>query len=1388
MPMSNKAKGRLVILLIAAAGVAAAGAGLYTLRQATQQRTLSSAREQGLAAYEQENWDETLRHLGRYIGTNREDAEAWLATADARHRVPADRGNHIAEALGYTRHVLSMEPNNTRALRLALELEVQLGQRTEALQTADRLLAIDANDRDALGVKAVIQQALGNEPGVRQAIARLDEAYPEDFDAQFFVVSRRMDLGDDPRVIASELALRLEQNPQNLSARLVHALVLQRAGLLDRARESARAIEPAALTARAELMGVALRLYDVLGMQAEAEKIVTLATGGNAQTSAVLVAAERAWKNGSPNEALRLIEPIRAQLTSASDRELGWSAFLDAAIGLGEQSPLLRALQSRSTAEARGWVELVRGFRELDAQRPARARAVFRAILERDRSNELAWFLLGDSDLALAELRSAADAYRQTLRTDPRWLTAHVRLSETLMSLGEARAARDAAAEAMRAFPREGVLLDAWLRATVALAQGPSMLPEELASAIRFLERLVQVTPDDGALLGELAKLRAIEGETQIAGMIVARLLDEERELTPARAASVVDVFRARGVAIDPRLQAMASRPTREDAFERAMQALREGRADEGREIIEQAARDATGEADRKTVEVWRALYKDRAGDEDAPKALGALSSAHPEDARVQLAVLGAESIWRSPENAQPVIGRLRELTGEQATNWRVHESRRLLLVDRGERQAANVATLLGPVLRREPDNVRALLLMSEAMSLLGDRDASIAHLNRAVIAAPERTDLLPPLIAQLQAAGRENDAREAMERLATAGGLDLPARRARADLLIRQGMYSRAIAELESIADASGEVNDRLRLAGTLTQSGRPDRAARIFESLLETHGSDVGVLQAAAEFYAMRGEMTRAESLAEQLPEDEHLRARFGAVLQARYGDPSEGERRLVNAIRTGNASTSVHLALVRHRAAHADPQGALQAAEQGAAAHPNDGRLARLVALLRAAEAFGEDRDGVLARTLVSLANLPSGSGADELLTVAAQVTPGGASDRVRTGLRRVVDQNPGLYEAAALQAALELHVGNADEAASIYRAAGARMPGNPAPLAALTELLLSTGRLDAAAVAAADWRRRVPGDPIQADMVLAQIDAELRRWASVQSTLEPHEARLIEAADRAPAGLLLLARAHAAQGRVDRAASMLGEHIGRDAAWGSRAIGIGSVIPSPVEARRWIERCATSIEQQSPSALHRAAIAMAWFDLAQRTLDDGDLRRVIASADRMEPSDRDSSGVTVLAALSAEQLGDRDRALELYRRAAEAEDPSPVVLNNLAYLLLRDENNDGRESVAMARRAVAGGARMPIEARSSFLDTLGVALLRTREHAEAEARFREAMRLTPGEARLRVGLGEALAGQGRTDEARQELERLPRDRSALDEAVRRRLEALESRLRG
>ena len=117
---------------------------------------------------------------------------------------------------------------------------------------------------------------------------------------------------------------------------------------------------------------------------------------------------------------------------------------------------------------------------------------------------------------------------------------------------------------------------------------------------------------------------------------------------------------------------------------------------------------------------------------------------------------------------------------------------------------------------------------------------------------------------------------------------------------------------------------------------------------------------------------------------------------------------------------------------------------------------------------------------------------------------------------------------------------------------------------------------------------------------------------------------------------------------------------------------------------------------------------------------------------------------------------QRIGNKAEAIKYYRVALEVSPNDTGALNNLAFLLSEDPAT-APEAAKFAQKAVdlatAQGAAPTL--RKSFLDTLGVSLLKAERYRDAEEAFRKGLAIDPNGIELSIGLAEATLAQGTPD---------------------------------
>jgi len=341
------------------------------------------------------------------------------------------------------------------------------------------------------------------------------------------------------------------------------------------------------------------------------------------------------------------------------------------------------------------------------------------------------------------------------------------------------------------------------------------------------------------------------------------------------------------------------------------------------------------------------------------------------------------------------------------------------------------------------------------------------------------------------------------------------------------------------------------------------------------------------------------------------------------------------------------------------------------------------------------------------------------------------------------------------------------GETAEAVRVFSIATERIPGEAVLPALGWEIAAGRGDWVEAERLARAWRDRATIDPFAADVALATSLARQGGWAEARRILDPLAERIVRDGDERPRDLVTYAEALVTTGDEEPGERLLRERIDQGEAWVAAYAQLWTRFPSQPARRAFLTRAA---EVLSSNAAGTAVLAQAWLQDAETTEDEASARNARDLLSTLTDDPRFAGPAEAMTARASELLGETDAAIEAYRRAVEINPDNILALNNLAFLLLEDESNDGDEAAELAARAVAvlrrSGSSNTLIAQG--LDTLGDAQRRRQAWDEAIAASSEALDIGLGLAMTRrasilADLAEAQLGAGRSADAATSLSR-------------------------
>lgn len=1417
--MRRRTKKLLIVLVIAPVLLASAAAGAYVLRQQRIDRIAREALVKGRAAYESGDLEVAMPLLARYVGRNQIDAEALVMLAECRAAIPKPDGGELVEAARYADRAIAVDPANRPALDLLLDLYMRLGFVTELNRVCDLLLDLEPNHRPALRAKTQALMVLGRYDDARRVAESLAAIEPASVDPFRLLLEIRRLQGATPADLASQAETLARANPDNFELQIIHAqTVMATADLATAARILARAASLTPTSLRA--IDDALRLADALailqrvsGTEAGADPLAAVRTildrAASDESSLPAIAAIAAaweWRKGQRSAAQQWLQRAEQATTSApAPAVLGWRAVL--AHESGDQDWRTFAKQVRTLEDSAAfhpplWTPLMAAFDDIDEGKLIQARTHLGEALQaseqtltmatvggsstsrtgpsrgqpRDpqRSDTLTSDLrsvsaslvrplvllhAGIVENELGDWRLAVQRWMQAGEVEPGWSLPIATAAATLLSNGQVRTAYDLALRAfsLRPGPFEAITL---IRAAVGRQElgidDPSMRP--LLAELEAMD-----LPDPVRAEAVALRLRAAIADRDLPAVDQAAT---DLMRTTAPGAMLVDAAtRLRTAGYDQWRALLDAASTRESegtsarvAIFRANEAADAGRRDEALQILKRAAEQPNTDRLPLRFAEARIFARFQAADE-ARKLLRAISDDHAGNAAVQSEILQVPIAWTDAALVDVVIQRMRQATGDAGIEWKLADATRRLTFSPEPAKAQEVILRLNQVLRDDPRNAHALSLLSDWMVILGDANAAIDYMTRAVDIPDAPSALYPKLIDMLRRAGRQEDARTRLLQFSAIPSIDIELRRTRARLLAEPAfrMIPEARRDLEFLA-TSGTVDDRLAFAAFLIDQRDSREAADILQSTLAS-ATPASLprerFTAALALLVEAGEQDRALELLNQRARSpgSDLRPSDRATILERVGRLEEAEQSLIAAANTAPPSAQAWAELARFHLRH----------NQTAKARDT-------IAQARSRGIAGPELDSVSAITTAMSEGVMT---EQQQQAVIDAIPPGPTRDLAEA--TRWFDQNPDkpqefirrLRAITAADPQLQLawqflvqtlvDSGEIEQAVAAARAAAAALPYAEVPARMEASTLLLLNRLSEARAAAARWHD-LADDPFDAAVMRADIDLREGRTESALAILRPLADRnATRARELENARWASLVAAFAKAGDTQRARQLAALRDQAEPGWLhiQAAIAAGDAMPID-QARAWLSALEPALAPQTNGPL---TLAQAYTSLAERSKSSQDHERALALLMPRITAGQATPFEVALAAGILSELQRHSEAVEMYQRALRADPNLWIALNNLAYLVV-EQSIPGHDPITMAKQAAELAEKQGVSAsvRARILHTLASAELAAGQAPAALASARQAIALDQSFASARLIEIEALISTGDMARAR------------------------------
>ncbi len=1420
------------LLLISAVAVGSIGAvghfwhGFQLKRNAA---ALLRRVDRSLEAGEQKS---ALTRLRQYLKLRPDDADQQVRLAQLVDRAATTRPEKD-EALRLHTLAIGFAPENADLLRRRAELSYELERFAEAIRQADDLLRKDGDDAGAVRVKALALAAQ----------ARLAGEPPGDRLAELFERAVKHSPGDVElalglaRIYRAQMPLTRDSNPPGRA---------EKASLADRVMKrliDASPRSPDAYLARYHyrtaygLAGADDDLRQALALDSEGKHFsVLVAAGlkqlakGAAEQAAALF--HRAITAGANDERGYL--GLGRAREAAGDRPAAQAAWRQGLKAADASSPALNFELARSLV-ADGRADEAQGFLER-LENELRRRAGQIAPNERgqwlDRAAELRadWHFAQGEYARAAELlegliggRTSGDARQDR---DQRSARLHARLAAALARLGQWDRAIGAYQKAValapdlsehrlalaNAYQRAGRLDDAVVqfRQLVKIDAPPpsawvlsarALLEQQLAVRAdrrqweefdQVLQRARDAAPDEPELM-------LLEAERSFATGALDSSADRLMQYVDA---SHDDSFCERSCAV-------LQRWGRLDEADRCLRHAQQIGLPEGRRVLTAAALaaarhnlddaervlrsalDVEGTEQPTEIGLRLALVLLAGGKvQPAKEELESLYRRHSEHLRV--VQLLAELAWEEADFEALEVNerRLRKLEGPRGTLWRFFRGLRLSIESddggRGREDDARLAAaerLQAELEQARPNWPATFLLKSRLADRRKRPSEAIAACFQAIRLGERRQQVYAYLATRLYQQGRYAEAHAVLDELKSRQPLSISLSGLELALEVRTGELPSAFAAARrQVEQRPNDASAHVWLGQILAVGGKHDEAEAALRRGVELAPADARPWTALLQHCLTAGDGQRARDTFEQMQASVEVSAKQRPFLLAQchelLGDREQAAAFYQQAVVAAPDAAAVWQSAARFYRGF-DRLEAEACLRRVVELRPESALARRMLATLIV------EREGET--SLADAAELLEAQG----VARADQI----ANHRLNARLALRHGAPPQRQEA---QRILEELVERDPSPAPRERLLLAHWYEREGKLRAAKEQLLALALVDRPA--ADDLARLVEF------LLRHQRAAEAGEWLDQLSQIEPEDGSLRTTSLRAT---WLIQR-----GKQDEVETVVGRFLHRDtlaqrtpsdraAAW-VRIAGLYAAAQLPEQAEASYRRAASEHASGGCSyarwlaASGRVAESIS-VCLAQANADDSPQTAITLAAVLGHRADTESAAPGVESCF-AESLrrhatsamlrtslgtlrmlqGDGAKAQELFEQALALQPDHLVALNNLA-MLLADDPARRAEAMTHLDRALVLAGRHP-----ELLDSKGWLLLQSEDAVTAEALFREAAELAPADPRPSFHLALSCWLQGKTEEARQALDRARQHKLSVNQLngpERRRLAELE-----
>jgi tetratricopeptide (TPR) repeat protein len=709
--------------------------------------------ELGNKAFNDQNWEEAAKELGRYIAVNQNDVDVLMKYAEAQTKIRPSAGSNIMQAAQSYRAVLRIESQNLEAAQQLIKLYILMGRFGDAELIAERFLE-GSQDPE---IKRMYAIALVNQRKFSEAAETLKKLCAEN-PKEILAYETTGQLAEQHPEEFSDSAVRwfdeaVKNNPSSALAYVIRAGYYRRNNNITLALSDLEKAEMQELSKPEVCLRLASE-YINLNLLDKAEKIFAKVREIAPEDQGLWqLSAQAALMSKSPEKMKETAQAGLKELSSQPWDFMPLAAELFIRSGEFEKaSDYISQLNQKNFEPAR--ISYLEGLLAAAKGDFSNAAKRWEYSIESGNNSTIIRLELASALSNLGDMQSAVNQLRALISERPDSFDGYLALAKVLAQIGNWPESLKQAEKATQLNPANSDAILLYMQALIQTSGSGSGIAQNLQNVETLLSKLNSAGTDSLEIELIRFQLDMRKGNYTSAQGLTAQLKQKYPEQISVYLAEA-ELYAAQdklNEAVSILRQTIEKFP---DAigpvkYLAALLDLQNNKDECVAVITETLSRIKEPIIQRDLTFMLVSFYNRWDMKDKAYELLESISKKFPDDIPIKRQLLLCEQVIAKPDKAQKIADDIKSLEGEDGWQWRYEQTRIWYLSDNFKEYYPGIVSLIQKNMLTNPNDQASRFLLAKTYEKAGEMQLAITTYREALNKSPDNIQILTNLVSAL--------------------------------------------------------------------------------------------------------------------------------------------------------------------------------------------------------------------------------------------------------------------------------------------------------------------------------------------------------------------------------------------------------------------------------------------------------------------------------------------------------------------------------------------------------------------------------------------------------------------------------------------------------------